>query len=57
VLSRGYGKDYPVAGNDTSAGRQQNRRVDVVILHAGERPEAFLRPGYPAAVSAPARRP
>lgn len=47
VLARGYGKGYPVAGNDTAAGRQRNRRVDVVILRAGESPERSLRPAAP----------
>lgn len=28
---RGLGKDYPVASNDSAAGRQQNRRVEIVI--------------------------
>jgi outer membrane protein OmpA-like peptidoglycan-associated protein len=36
IMSRGYGKDYPVASNDTEAGRQQNRRVEVIISHAGQ---------------------
>ncbi|EMP57350.1 OmpA/MotB domain-containing protein [Marinobacter santoriniensis NKSG1] len=27
----GYGEAYPVASNDTAAGRQQNRRVEIVI--------------------------
>ncbi|MBV9939470.1 MAG: OmpA family protein, partial [Acidobacteriaceae bacterium] len=27
----GYGPNYPVAPNDTSAGRQQNRRVELVV--------------------------
>ncbi len=28
---RGYGEEYPVASNDTAAGRQQNRRVEIII--------------------------
>jgi outer membrane protein OmpA-like peptidoglycan-associated protein len=36
VLTRGYGEQYPVAANDSAAGRQQNRRVEVVILEPGE---------------------
>jgi outer membrane protein OmpA-like peptidoglycan-associated protein len=31
VSSRGFGKTQPVASNDNSAGRQQNRRVELVI--------------------------
>lgn len=31
VIARGYGKQYAVAGNSDAAGRQQNRRVEVVI--------------------------
>ena len=31
VETRGYGEQYPVASNDNSAGRQQNRRVEIVI--------------------------
>ncbi len=29
--AEGYGSDHPVAGNDTEAGRQQNRRIDVRV--------------------------
>jgi len=36
VVTRGYGEDYPVASNDSAAGRQQNRRVEVVILDPGQ---------------------
>jgi len=36
VVTRGYGERFPVTTNDTAAGRQQNRRVEVVILNPGE---------------------
>jgi outer membrane protein OmpA-like peptidoglycan-associated protein len=35
ITSRGYGKAQPVATNDTPEGRQQNRRVEVIVLGAG----------------------
>jgi outer membrane protein OmpA-like peptidoglycan-associated protein len=35
VTSRGFGKDQPVASNETAAGRQQNRRVELVISGDG----------------------
>ncbi|MEP7208527.1 MAG: OmpA family protein [Casimicrobiaceae bacterium] len=31
VSARGFGETNPVASNDSAAGRQQNRRVEVVI--------------------------
>ncbi|MBP2669237.1 MAG: hypothetical protein H6Q80_1439 [Deltaproteobacteria bacterium] len=35
ITTVGYGKKYPVASNDTKAGKAQNRRVDVIILNEG----------------------
>jgi outer membrane protein OmpA-like peptidoglycan-associated protein len=35
ITSKGFGKTQPVATNDTPAGRQQTRRVEVVVLGAG----------------------
>jgi outer membrane protein OmpA-like peptidoglycan-associated protein len=34
VVTEGLGEEYPVASNDTNAGRQQNRRVEIVISDA-----------------------
>ena len=31
LKTRGYGVDFPVASNETAAGRQRNRRVEVII--------------------------
>jgi OOP family OmpA-OmpF porin len=43
ITTIGYGKKYPVASNDTTAGRQQNRRVEVSILNEGVKPETQFR--------------
>lgn len=43
ITTRGYGKKYPVASNDTAAGKQQNRRVEVIILNEGVKAETQFR--------------
>jgi outer membrane protein OmpA-like peptidoglycan-associated protein len=43
IVIRGYGKKYPVASNKSDEGRQQNRRVEVVILNEGVPPETMFR--------------
>lgn len=35
ISAEGFGESQPVANNDTPAGRQQNRRVEIVIVGAG----------------------
>jgi hypothetical protein len=40
---QGYGERYTLAGNDTAAGKQQNRRVEVIILNEGVKPESQFR--------------
>lgn len=36
ITSRGLGESYPLASNDTVAGRQQNRRIEIVLPGAGQ---------------------
>jgi outer membrane protein OmpA-like peptidoglycan-associated protein len=38
IDTRGYGEAYPVAGNNTAAERQLNRRVEIVLSEAGRPP-------------------
>ena len=35
ILVRGYGAAYPIASNETAAGRQMNSRVEIVISDHG----------------------
>ncbi|MFH2043665.1 MAG: OmpA family protein [Pseudomonadota bacterium] len=39
IQTIGKGEVYPVAGNDTSVGRQQNRRVEIIISNTEETPQ------------------
>jgi outer membrane protein OmpA-like peptidoglycan-associated protein len=47
ITARGFGKTKPVASNDTPAGRQQNRRVELVVsgdvIGAGTEPPSVTR--------------
>ncbi len=43
IVTVGYSEKYPVASNDTADGRQQNRRVEVIILNEGVQPESQFR--------------
>jgi len=37
VSARGLGEEFPVASNDSAAGRQMNRRVEIILLDSGGR--------------------
>ena len=43
VVSKGYGEMYPLVENSSAQGRQQNRRVEIVILNEGESIESVER--------------
>ena len=52
MLAEGYGESRPIAPNDTSRGRSQNRRVQVV----NPRHEMSEAMGLPAALGYPPDR-
>ena len=43
IVTIGYSKKFPIASNETAAGKQQNRRVEAIILNEGVRPESQFR--------------
>jgi len=43
ITTVGYGKKFPVASNDTKAGKAQNRRVEVIILNEGVKADTQFR--------------
>jgi chemotaxis protein MotB len=49
LSAAGYGEFHPAASNDTTAGRAQNRRVDLVVLPRAKfdfaAPSALMQPG------------
>lgn len=62
IQARGLGETYPVASNDTNSGRQQNRRVDIVIANVEDggqntAPASSPAEGGALGTSAPATTP
>jgi len=43
IAFKGYGKRFPVASNKKESGRQQNRRVEIIILNEGVSAESLFR--------------
>jgi outer membrane protein OmpA-like peptidoglycan-associated protein len=43
IVTIGYGKKFPLASNASAAGKQQNRRVEAIILNEGVKPESQFR--------------
>jgi outer membrane protein OmpA-like peptidoglycan-associated protein len=43
ITTVGYGKKFPLASNDTKAGKTQNRRVEVIILNEGVKADTQFR--------------
>ncbi len=55
IVATGFGEGYPIATNEDSSGRQHNRRVEVVILDAGQNAAERARTDRPTDVAAPPR--
>jgi outer membrane protein OmpA-like peptidoglycan-associated protein len=43
ITTVGYGERFPLASNDTKAGKAQNRRVEVIILNEGVKADTQFR--------------
>lgn len=43
IFIKGYGKNFPIANNDTPKGRRQNRRVEIIILDEGVSAGSVMR--------------
>lgn len=43
IVTIGYSKKFPLASNETAMGKQQNRRVEAIILNEGILPESQFR--------------
>lgn len=43
IVTIGYGKKHPLASNDTTSGKQQNRRVEAIILNEDVKPASQYR--------------